>query len=108
MTIQVSRDAEGYLINPDDWNEEIAIKLAQEESIELNDEYWPAITFIRDHFNEHGTAPDVRHVVTHIAMEQSCHKKEAKKLVFKLFPYGYVKQACKIAGMKRPRAWSTG
>jgi len=29
-------------------------------------------------------------------------------LVFELFPYGYVKQACKIAGMKKPRAWSTG
>jgi len=28
--------------------------------------------------------------------------------MFRLFPYGYVKQACKIAGMKRPRAWSTG
>ncbi|MGC2048350.1 MAG: sulfite reductase subunit gamma, partial [Gallionella sp.] len=23
-------------------------------------------------------------------------------------PYGYVKQACRIAGMKRPRGWSTG
>ena len=28
--------------------------------------------------------------------------------LFELFPYGYVAQACKIAGMKRPRAWSTG
>ena len=28
--------------------------------------------------------------------------------LFDLFPYGYVKQACKIAGMQRPRAWSTG
>jgi tRNA 2-thiouridine synthesizing protein E len=28
--------------------------------------------------------------------------------MFELFPYGYVKQACKIAGMKKPRAWSTG
>jgi len=28
--------------------------------------------------------------------------------LFVLFPYGYVKQACKIAGMRRPRAWSTG
>jgi tRNA 2-thiouridine synthesizing protein E len=28
--------------------------------------------------------------------------------LFRLFPYGYVKQACKIAGMRRPRAWSTG
>ena len=29
-------------------------------------------------------------------------------LVFELFPYGYVKQACKIAGMRKPRSWSTG
>ena len=28
--------------------------------------------------------------------------------LFRLFPYGYVKQACKLAGMRRPRAWSTG
>ena len=35
-------------------------------------------------------------------------KEEAKKIIFDLFPYGYVKQACKIAGMQRPRAWSTG
>jgi len=28
--------------------------------------------------------------------------------MFELFPYGYVKQACKIAGMRKPRAWSTG
>ena len=28
--------------------------------------------------------------------------------LFVLFPYGYVKQACKIAGMRKPRAWSTG
>ena len=34
--------------------------------------------------------------------------KDAHKKLFELFPYGYVKQACKIAGMRRPRAWSTG
>jgi tRNA 2-thiouridine synthesizing protein E len=34
--------------------------------------------------------------------------KDAHKKLFELYPYGYVKQACKIAGMRRPRAWSTG
>jgi len=32
----------------------------------------------------------------------------ARKRLFELFPYGYVRQACKVAGMRRPRAWSTG
>ncbi len=46
--------------------------------------------------------------MTYLATTFQCDKKEAKKRIFELFPYGYVKQACKIAGMKRPRAWSTG
>jgi sulfur relay (sulfurtransferase) DsrC/TusE family protein len=32
----------------------------------------------------------------------------ARQRLFELFPYGYVRQACKVAGMRRPRAWSTG
>jgi tRNA 2-thiouridine synthesizing protein E len=34
--------------------------------------------------------------------------KAGRNDLFVLFPYGYVKQACKIAGMRKPRAWSTG
>ena len=104
----VLRDAEGYLVNPEDWSKAIAHQLAAEEDIEINGDYWMAIDFMRDYFNEHNIAPDIRHLMTQLATEYQCDKKEAKKRIFELFPYGYVKQACKIAGMKRPRAWSTG
>ena len=40
--------------------------------------------------------------------KQGSDKKGAKQQLFKLFPYGYVKQARKIADMQRPRVWSTG
>ena len=106
--MQQSRDAEGYLFQPVEWDESLAQTIAREEGIELDDSYWPAIHFIRDYFLEHDIAPDVRHLITHLASENQSSKKEAKKIVFDLFPYGYVKQACKIAGMKKPRAWSTG
>ena len=108
MNVQASRDAEGYLINPDDWNQEVANELAKEEGIELNDAYWPILHFMRKYYGERHVAPDVRHLTDYLATENQCDKKAAKKLIFELFPYGYVKQACKIAGMKRPRAWSTG
>jgi len=108
MEIKAARDAEGYLVNPDDWDEDIANELAKEEDIELNASYWIALNFMRDYYLEHYIAPDVRHVISHIASANQCSKREAKKLVFDLFPYGYVKQACKISGMKRNRAWSTG
>jgi tRNA 2-thiouridine synthesizing protein E len=101
-------DAEGYLINPEDWNESVALTLAAEESIELNDHYWPVLRFMQSYWRENRVAPDVRHVVDYLTREFGYDKKFAKQHLFRLFPYGYVKQACKIAGMQRPRAWSTG
>lgn len=105
---QLIRDTEGYIVDPQDWNEQIAQQLAAEESLMLNAEYWSVLYFMRHYWTEHHIAPDVRHVITHITDEYDLSKKQAKQHLFKLFPYGYVKQACKIAGMQRPRVWSTG
>jgi TusE/DsrC/DsvC family sulfur relay protein len=104
----VHRDAEGYLVNPEDWDRTITCALAAEEGIELNNDHWIAIDFMRKYHEEHSIAPDVRHLIVYLADKRHLDKKQAKKLIFELFPYGYVKQACKIAGMMRPRAWSTG
>ena len=98
-------DDEGYLVDPLEWNEEIANEFASQESIQLNQDHWDAIRFMRQYYAEHQVAPDVRHVMKHLATRLG---KESRNKIFELFPYGYVKQACKIAGMKRPRAWSTG
>jgi tRNA 2-thiouridine synthesizing protein E len=111
--IDLPRDPEGYLIDPESWNEDIARQLATEEALDLDTtatpvSYWPILHFMRDYWREHRVAPDVRHVVGHLADSEATDKKTAKAQLFALFPYGYVKQACKIAGMIRPRGWSTG
>jgi tRNA 2-thiouridine synthesizing protein E len=98
-------DAEGYLVEPADWNEDVAQTLAQRENLDLGEDHWDVIRFMRDYYEEHQVAADARFVIKHLAVRVGA---EAQKLLFKLFPYGYVKQACKIAGMRRPRAWSTG
>ena len=98
-------DEEGYLIEPQDWNEEVAKQLALREDIRLTEDHWDAIRFMREYYADHQIAPDVRHVTKHLAKRLG---PESRNAVFELFPYGYVKQACKIAGMKRPRGWSTG
>ncbi len=103
-----ARDIEGYLVNPDDWNPALARELAAEERLALDQDYWPILDFMREYWREHQIAPDVRHVIQFLAQARGIDKKLAKQQLFKLFPYGYVKQACKIAGMQRPRVWSTG
>jgi len=98
-------DDEGYLIDPFDWSEDIAKEFARQENIQLMEDHWDAINFMRQYYLEHQMAPDVRHVTKHLADKLGT---ESRNKIFELFPYGYVKQACKIAGMKRPRGWSTG
>lgn len=107
-TIEKRRDNEGYLVNPEDWDENLAGQLAVEEQLRLTEAYWPILHFMRDYWSLHRIAPDVRHVVSWLAEHQGIDKKTAKEQLFRLFPYGYVKQACKLAGMQRPRVWSTG
>jgi len=103
-----SRDPEGYIVDPEDWTEQFAQSLAKEEGLVLDEQYWSVLTFMRQYWTEHHVAPDVRHVIKFITDNQSMDKKQAKQHLFTLFPYGYVKQACKLAGMQRPRVWSTG
>lgn len=108
MNVKPVRDNEGYIVNPDDWNESLARQLAAEEGLVLDDAYWQVLCYMRDYWQQHKIAPDVRHVIKHMAEVNGYDKKVAKQHLFRLFPYGYVKQACKIAGMQRPRVWSTG
>jgi len=104
---RVRLDDEGYLIDPDDWDDNVAAELAQRENIALTDAHWKVLRFMREYLAEHQIIPDARFVIRYMARELGARER-ARDLLFELFPYGYVKQACKIAGMRRPRAWSTG
>ena len=98
---------EGYLADPADWTERVAEELARRERIALTSEHWAVIRFVREHYERHHIVPDARHVIKYLK-EISGGSGADRNYLFRLFPYGYVKQACKIAGMRKPRAWSTG
>ena len=105
--VGVRMDEEGYLVDPESWDEEVAEELSEAENLHLAPEHWKVIRFMRRYYEEHRVAADARFVVRFMADELG-YGRRARNELFKLFPYGYVKQACKVAGMKRPRAWSTG
>jgi TusE/DsrC/DsvC family sulfur relay protein len=101
-------DDEGYLFDPDDWSLDLTSALAAAEGLELEDKHWLVLDFIRDYHDTHQVTPDIRQAAKHLGELTGRDKQQGKARIFELFPYGYVKQACKIAGMRRPRAWSTG
>ncbi len=109
IDIPVERDTDGFLVHPSDWSKDIARQLASEwNKLELTDEHFKVIDFMRSFFEEEQIIPDVRDVAKFMAEEMNISKKEAKKILFKLFPHGYMQQGCQVAGMRRPRAWSVG
>lgn len=98
-------DTEGYVVHPEDWDETLASELARAQNIALSDDHWFVIRFMRDYWQEHQICADARHAMRHLEQR---YPARGRQRMFELFPYGYVAQACRIAGMRRPRAWSTG
>jgi tRNA 2-thiouridine synthesizing protein E len=105
--ITTELDEHGYVMDPAQWTEALAEELAAREHLALTPLHWKVIRFMRAYYDEHQVAADARHVVRHLG-EAAAEGTDARKLLFELFPYGYVNQACRIAGMRKPRAWSTG
>ncbi|MEK6194167.1 MAG: TusE/DsrC/DsvC family sulfur relay protein [Deltaproteobacteria bacterium] len=98
---QIEHDEEGYLTDLSQWNEELAVILAKDENIEMNDEHWEVVNFLRNYYDEYQIAPAIRVLVK--ALKKTMGKdKGSNKYLYTLFPYGPAKQACKIAGLPKP------
>lgn len=97
-------DVEGYLVDPRDWSEAWARARAEAEGAELSDEHWSVLRFMRAYYEEHALPPDARFVIRHLTEQHGAPRNR----LFELFPYGYAGQACRFAGMRKPRIWSTG
>ena len=104
----VTVDEHGYLTDPGRWSVAFAETAAEAEGIALTERHFEVIAFIRAAQEDHGVTPDQRFVLKFLGHGTGLSKSQAKDALYALFPEGYVKQACKIAGMKQPRAWSTG
>lgn len=104
----VTVDEHGYITDPGQWTEEFARCAAESEGVTLTPAHWPIFAFMRAFHDEHSVTPDQRFVLKLIADGEGLDKAQARRRMYELFPYGYVRQACKIAGMRQPRAWSTG
>ena len=92
----VEIDAEGFLTDPQQWNEQIAGAIAAENGVpELTDRHWLVVRFMRERFLQTGTAPSIRS----LGKESGVPVKE----LYQLFPKGPAKLAAKIGGIPKPK-----
>jgi TusE/DsrC/DsvC family sulfur relay protein len=97
----IETDEQGYLVNLDDWSEELAVALAEKDDLKLNDSHWEVINMIRNFYKEKGTAPAMRALIKLAKAELGKDKGDSKYL-YSLFPYGPGKQGARYAGLPKP------
>ncbi|MEM7402161.1 MAG: TusE/DsrC/DsvC family sulfur relay protein [Pseudomonadota bacterium] len=100
--MNIQTDDDGFLLDPEEWTEEIAEHIAKSEDIELTEEQWNLIRLIREYYSEYGSVPELRKILK-LLKEELGPEKATRKYVYSLFPYGYGQQGCKIAGMRQPK-----
>ena len=97
----IETDKQGYLLDSNDWCEELAPIIADQENITLSEQHWEVVHFVRDFYVEYNTSPAIRMLVK--AMAQKLGEEKGNSMyLYKLFPKGPAKQATKIAGLPKP------
>jgi TusE/DsrC/DsvC family sulfur relay protein len=91
--VTVDVNEEGYFTNPSQWSKEIAVEIAKEEGIVLNDQHFAIMDFLRNRFNS-GEALSIRSI-NHSGVIDV-------KTFYQLFPGAPLKKATKIAGIPKP------
>ena len=92
---QIEIDEDGFIQDPDQWDEAVAASLAKTEGVDdLTEEHWVVVNYLRNYYLKFGIAPMIRKVC-----------KETKfdlKKIYELFPSGPAKGGCKVAGLPKP------
>lgn len=100
---EILTDSEGYLVDPGEWSEEFARKLALQEELELKHEHWEIIRFQRDWYAKHGQQASVRDMIKHFRKLWD-ETKGSNKYLHQLFPRGGPqKQGNRLAGLLRTK-----
>lgn len=88
-------DEEGFLANPDDWNETVANELAHDIGLdELSDRHWTVINFTRADYAERGEPPTLRRIKTVGGVPT--------KELYQLFPKKPAKKVAYVSGLGKP------
>ena len=98
----LQRDEEGFLLDARDWSPNLIEPLAMEADLPLTEERLEIIHYIRSYFDTHLSVPEARLVLKHMRGRWG-EEKATRRYLYRLFPRGYGQQACKIAGMRKPR-----
>jgi tRNA 2-thiouridine synthesizing protein E len=96
---ELETDDEGFLIEPN-FSDDVVPVIAEAEKLNLTDQHWRVIRFMRERYQEDGHTPNFRNMVAMLTEEDD--SVDWKKVLYELFPMQPNRQAAKVAGLPKP------
>ena len=94
----IETDENGNLTDPGAWDEDVAKALAAEDNIELTQEHFDVLNYLRSEYLDNGGEQPMERVINK-GMSKIWGKKVSSKDLYNLFPGAPSKQGNKIAGL---------
>jgi tRNA 2-thiouridine synthesizing protein E len=94
----IELDDNGNLVDPNAWDEDVAKALAAEDDVELTQEHWDVINYLREEYFENSGHQPMERVILK-DMGKRWNKKVSSKDLYRLFPKAPSKQGNRIAGL---------
>ena len=88
-------DDDGFIQEPEKWNEAVACDLAKTDGIDImTEDHWKVANYIRQYWLEFNLAPPFKMICKRTGL--------GERDIWRLFPGGPARGACKVAGLPRP------
>ena len=94
--MDLNRDGDGFLVNTNDWAEEVMNQMAEEDDFVITDEIKTYIDKAREMYNATGTVPAVRNFAKEFGMDRKASK------LYEVFKSGPMKKIAKYGGLPKP------
>ena len=92
---EIHVDDEGFMTEYGEWDETLGKALAAQIGIDMTEDHWKAIRFLREDFVAQGETPTLRRVSTVGGIPT--------KQLFVLFPQKPAKKMAYVAGLPKPK-----
>jgi len=92
----------GNLMELHRWNSRLAEHMAKQEGIQLTEEHWEVLNFLREFYFTYGVSPMVKILMRYMA-EDIGPERVSKEYLYNLFPKGPSRQGSRIAGLPAPQ-----
>lgn len=90
----VRTDTEGFLVDRDDWSEEVAFGLAKRDGVDLTDQMLHYIVAARGMYENDGVVPPIRRFAKEMGVSTND--------LYGVFMKGPMKLICKWGGLPKP------